>query len=247
MNRSIHVVKSIFKREFKGYFNSSIAYVVLIIFLIMQGFFTFYVSSLYEMGQASLQPFFAWHPWIFLFLIPAVTMRLWSDEKRVGTMELLLTFPITLFEVVTAKFLASWAFVTLAVLLTFPVVITVSYLGNPDLTAIISGYFGSILMAGAFTAIGTFCSAITRSQVISFITAISISLFLILAGHGPVVEAASSFCPDNIVNFISQMSILTHFSSMTKGVMDFRDIFYYFSIIIFMLTANSIVIRENQK
>lgn len=247
MNRSIQVSKAIFKREFMSYFNSSIAYVVLIIFLILQGFFTFYVSGLYEMGQANLQPFFGWHPWIFLFLVPAVTMKLWSDERRVGTMELLLTFPVTLGEVIIAKFLASWLFVIIAILLTFPVVITVSYLGNPDIGAVFSGYAGSILMAGGFTSIGIFASAITRSQVISFIVAVSLSLFLILAGHAPVTEAVSGFSPDWLVGIISQMSILTHFKSITKGVIDFRDVFYYISLAAFMLTANAVIIRENQK
>ena len=247
MNRSFQVTKSIFKREFLSYFNSSIAYVVLIIFLILQGFFTFYVSGIYEMGQASLQPFFAWHPWIFLFLIPGVTMKLWSDEKRVGTLELLMTFPVTLTEVVIAKFFAAWLFVITAIILTFPVVITIAYLGRPDFGAVISGYAGSILMAGAFTAVGTFSSAISKSQVIGFIIALTISLFLILAGHAPVTEAVSNFSPDWAVSLISEMSILTHFKSIVKGVIDFRDIFYYFSIIIFMLTANAVVIRENRK
>ena len=180
MNRSLNAIKSIFKREFLSYFNSSIAYVVLIIFIVMQGFFTFYVSGLYESNQADLSPFFSWHPWIFLFLVPSVTMKLFSDEKRTGTIELLMTLPVTAAEIVTAKFLAAWLFTAIAVLLTFPVVITVMYLGNPDMGAVISGYFGSIILAGAFTSIGIFASSITKSQVISFLTAVCISVFLIL-------------------------------------------------------------------
>jgi ABC-2 type transport system permease protein len=246
MNRSLNVIKAIFKREFLSYFNSSIAYVVLIIFIVMQGFFTFYVSGLYESNQADLSPFFSWHPWIFLFLVPSVTMKLFSDEKRTGTIELLMTLPVTAAEIVTAKFLAAWLFTSISIVLTFPVVLTVMYLGNPDMGAVISGYFGSIILAGAFTSIGIFASSITKSQVISFLTAVCICIFLILAGHTPVTEVFSSFSPDWIVNLVSEMSFLTHFKAMTKGVLDFRDIFYYFSVIIFMLTANTVIINTGR-
>lgn len=246
MNRSIQVTKAIFKREFLSYFNSSIAYVVLIIFLILQGFFTFYVSGLYETGQADLQPFFSWHPWIFLFLVPSVTMKLFSEERRTGTIELLSTFPVTTTEIILGKFLAAWLFISIAIILTFPVVITIMYLGNPDLGAVLTGYIGSIMLAGGLTGIGIFTSAITKSQVVSFLSAVTISLFFILSGHTPIIEAISSFAPTPIVNTIAGMSFLTHFKAMTRGILDFRDIFYYISVIIFMLTANSVILNSNR-
>jgi ABC-2 type transport system permease protein len=247
MNRSFNSIKAVLKRELLSYFYSPAAYVVLIVFLILQGFFTFYVGGFYEFGQAELSLFFTWHPWIFLFLAPAITMKLFSDEKRTGTIELLMTFPVTAFEVSAAKFLASWAFIISGIILTFPLPLTTYYLGNPDTGAILSGYLGSILMAGALISIGCFASSITKSQVIAFLTASCISLFLILAGHSPVIQAASGIAPDFIVNFISQISILTHFNTMTKGIIDLRDILYFLSIIIFMLYLNNLVLNSNSR
>jgi ABC-2 type transport system permease protein len=247
MSRSLNSVKSILKRELLSYIHSPTAYVVLVVFLILQGFFTFYVGGFYESGQAELSLFFTWHPWIFLFLAPSVTMRLFSDEKRTGTMELLMTFPVTPAEISAAKFLAAWIFISIGIFLTFPVVLTAYYLGSPDTGAIISGYLGSFLMAGTLISIGCFSSSITKSQVIAFLTASSLSLFLILAGHSPVIQAASGIFPKFIVNFISEMSILTHFKSMTKGIIDLRDIVYFFSIMIFMLFLNTSAINSNSK
>ncbi|PIE74769.1 MAG: ABC transporter permease [Deltaproteobacteria bacterium] len=242
----MQVIKTILKRELASFFNSSTAYVVLVIFLVLQGFFTFYVTRLYEAGQADLQPFFNWFPWIFLFLIPAVTMKLFSDETRTGTIELLATLPVTTKEIVLGKFFAGWLFAAIAAACTFPVVITILYLGDPDTGAILSGYSGTILMAGAFTSIGLFSSSITKSQVISFLSAITISLFLLLAGHPPVIEALSGFCPDTLVNMVAGMSFLTHYNSMTIGVLDLRDIIYFFSIIIFMLSATTLIVNSNR-
>ena len=176
-------ISTIMKRELGGYFTSPIAYVFLVIFLLLTGFFTFTVGNFFERGEASLVSFFTWHPWLYLFLVPAVGMRLWSEERRLGTMELLLTMPITTWQAIVGKFLASWLFLALALLLTFPVVITVNYLGHPDNGVIVAGYVGSLLLAGAYLAISCMTSAMTRNQVISFILSVMICLFLILAGY----------------------------------------------------------------
>ncbi len=235
-------IRAILKREFFGYFGSPVAYVFIVIFLMLIGFFTFYISNYFEMGQADLRPFFQWHPWVFLFLIPAVAMRLWAEERRMGTIELILTFPVTVWEVIMGKFLAAWAFIGIALFLTFPMVITVAYLGNPDMGAVLCGYVGSLLMAGAFLSVGTMTSSLTRSQVISFVIAIVICLFFILAGYPPVTGVLSGWAPVWLVTLISELSFLTHFLSMERGVLDLRDIVYYVSVIAFMLYINGVVI-----
>ena len=181
-------IKAIVKRELGGYFTSPIAYVFLVIFLLLTGFFTFTVGNFFERGEASLVSFFTWHPWLYLFLVPAVGMRLWSEERRLGTMELLLTMPITTWQAIVGKFLASWIFLAIALALTFPVVATVNYLGNPDNGVIFAGYLGSLLLAGAYLAISCMTSALTSNQVVSFILSVVISLFLILAGWPPVTR-----------------------------------------------------------
>ena len=183
---------SVIKRELAGYFGSAIAYVVIIIFLISCGFFTFNYGQFYELGQADLRVFFQWLPWIYLLLVPAVAMRLWAEERRTGTIELLITLPVTLTELIVGKFLAAWIFIILALSLTFPLVLTVLYLGNPDVGAIISGYFGSGLLAGAYLSVGSMTSSLTRNQVISFIVAVVICLFLVLAGWPPVTDVLSA-------------------------------------------------------
>src|SRR5512134_3097093 len=175
-------IKAIVKRELGGYFTSPIAYVFLVIYLLLAGFFTFTVGSFFERGEASLVSFFTWHPWLYLFLVPAVGMRLWSEERRLGTMELLLTMPVTTWQAIVGKFLASWLFLALALALTFPVVITINYLGSPDNGVVLSGYVGSWLMAGAYLALSCITSAMTRTQVVSFIISVVVCLFLILAG-----------------------------------------------------------------
>src|SRR5947207_3900606 len=187
MNAFGHV-KTIAKRELSGYFASPVAYVFIVIFLLLTGFFTFMAGGFFERGEASLVSFFMWHPWFYLFLVPAVGMRLWAEERRVGTIELLLTMPITAWQAIVGKFLASWLFLGLALLLTFPVVITVNYLGSPDNGVILCGYVGSWLMAGAYLAISCITSAMTRNQVVSFIISVVICLFFILAGFTPVIR-----------------------------------------------------------
>src|SRR5207247_2204611 len=210
-------IKTIAKRELAGYFASPVAYVFIVIFLLMIGFFTFMAGGFFERGQASLISFFLWHPWLYLFLVPAAGMRLWAEERRVGTIELLLTMPITAWQAIVGKFLASWLFLALALALTFPVVITVNYLGSPDNGVILSGYLGSWLMAGAYLAISCITSAMTRTQVVSFIISVVVCLFLILAGFPPVINFLQQFAAPSLVDIVTSFSVMTHFEGFQKG------------------------------
>lgn len=244
--RATTPVRAIFGREFGAYFGSPLAYVFIVIFLILNGFFTFYAGRFFEAGQADLRAFFQWHPWLYLFLIPAVSMRLWAEERRLGTIELLLTLPVTVFQVALGKFLAAWAFIGIALSLTFPVVLTVLFLGQPDLGVILCTYAGSLLMAGAFLSVGMMTSSLSRSQVVSFILAVVICLFFILAGFPPVSEAFAAWAPERLVALVAQLSFLTHFQSIERGVLDLRDLVYYASVILFMLLLNTALIQNRQ-
>lgn len=237
---------AVIKRELAGYFGSPVAYVFIVIFLLICGFFTFSVSHFYELGQADLRAFFEWHPWLFLFLIPAVAMRLWADEWRSGTIELMLTLPITLSEMVMGKFIAAWLFIGIALVLTFPLVLTVIYLGDPDLGAIFCAYFGSFLMAGAYLSVGSMTSSLTRNQVISFILSLVICLFLVLAGWSPVIDVLSGWAPLWLVDIVSGISFMPHFASIQRGVLDLRDLMYYLSVMFFMLFANGVILKNRR-
>ncbi len=236
----------VMKRELAGYFGSPVAYVFIVIFLMLTGFFTFYISQFFEAGQADLKAFFQWHPWLFMFLVPAVAMRLWAEERRLGTIELLLTFPVTVTEVILGKFLAAWCFIGIALALTFPLVLTVMYLGNPDLGVIACGYVGSFLMAGTFLSIGSMTSALTRSQVVSFILAVVACLFLILAGFTPVTSVLTGWAPVWLVDLVSGTSVLSHFASISRGVLDFRDLLYYASVIALMIFINGVILQNRE-
>ena len=237
-------IKTIAKREIGGYFASPVAYVFIVIFLLLCGFFTFMLGGFFERREASLVSFFLWHPWLYLFLVPAVGMRLWSEERRLGTMELLLTMPITSWQAIVGKFLASWLFLALALALTFPVVISVNYLGSPDNGVIFCAYIGSLLLAGAYLAIGCLTSAMTRNQVISFILSVVICLFLILAGWPPVTNLLIRWAPTALVDFVTAFSVIPHFDGFQKGVLDSRDIIFFLSLIGFSLFATGVVIRN---
>lgn len=243
MSQSIGVI---FRRELYSYFSTPIAYVFIVIFLFISGIFSFYLGNFFSRGQADLQAFFMFHPWLYLFLIPALSMRLWAEERKSGSIELLLTLPITLTTAVLGKFLAAWAFTAISVLLTFPMWITVNYLGNADNMVIFAGYLGSLLMAGAFLAIGSCLSAITKNQVIAFIITLVVCLAFILSGFPLVLDFFSSWAPNVIVNTISSFSFLTHFDSITKGVIDIRNLIYFASLIAFWLFAN-VVLLEMKK
>lgn len=234
---------TIAKREWAAYFNSPVAYVFIIIFLVLNAFFTFSVSRFYEAGQADLRPFFFWHPWLYLILVPAVTMRLWSEERRSHTIELLLTLPLTPVQAVVGKFLAAWLFLTLALALTFPIVLTAAYLGSPDLGVAFSGYIGSALLAGAYVSVGMLTSAMTRNQVVSFILAVVLGLFLILAGYPPVTGLLSNVLPTVAVDGVAAFSFMSHYETLQRGLLDVRDILYFISVMGFMLFATQFTVQ----
>jgi ABC-2 type transport system permease protein len=234
---------AVFKRELLGYFVTPVAYVFIVIFLVLTGVFTFEIGGFYERGQADLRPFFDFHPWLYLFLIPAVSMRLWAEERRGGTIELLLTLPLALWATVAGKFLAAWAFTGIALVLTFPTWITVNVLGDPDNGAIVTGYIGSFLMAGGFLAIGSCVSAMTKSQVIAFVIAVVICFGFLLAGFPPVLDAFSGWAPQIVVDAIASFSFLSHFESLSKGVLDLRDLIFFGSLIAVALAANVLIVE----
>ena len=241
-----HNIFTLMKRELGGYFTSPIAYVFLVIFLLLTGFFTFTVGNFFERGEASLVSFFTWHPWLYLFLVPAVGMRLWSEERRLGTLELLLTMPITTWQAIVAKFLASWLFLALALALTFPVILTVNYMGDPDNGLIVSGYVGSLLLSGAYLAVSCMTSALTRNQVISFILSVLICLFLILAGYTPVTDLLVKWANPVVVEIIAAFSVMTHFEGFQRGVLDLRDLVFFLSVMAFALFTTGVIIRNQR-
>ncbi|MEP6881318.1 MAG: ABC transporter permease subunit [Dokdonella sp.] len=230
------------KRELRSYFATPVAYVFIVIFLVLSSAFTFYLGNFYERGQADLLPFFSFLPWLYLFLVPAVSMRLWSEERKSGTIELLLTLPITMWQAVMGKFLAAWFFIGIALALTFPLWITVNYLGAPDNGVIFASYLGAWLMAGAFLAIGSCISAATRNQVVAFILTVVVCFLLVMAGFPLVLDAFRSWAPQMVVDAIASLSFLTHFASISKGVIDLRDLLYFVLMIGFWLYASAIVI-----
>ena len=221
----------IFKRELSSYFSTPIAYVFLVIFLLLSGSLTFYMGGFYERGQADLLPFFSFHPWLYLFLVPAISMKLWAEERKSGTIELILTLPVSVSEVVIGKYLAAWFFIVLALVLTFPIWITVNYLGSPDNGAILSGYLGSLLMSGGFLAIGSCMSSTTQNQVIAFIISVVVCFIFLLSGTNLVLDFFNTWLPQGAVDAIASLSFLSHFSSLSKGVIDLRDFIYYFALI----------------
>jgi ABC-2 type transport system permease protein len=233
---------TILRRELRAYFATPVAYVFIVIFLLLTGIFTFYLGNFYERGQADLDPFFRFHPWLYLFLIPAIAMRLWSEERKSGTIELTMTLPVPLWMAVFGKFLAAWCFTGIALALTFPIWITVNYLGDPDNRVIVAGYFGSFLMAGGFLAIGSCISALTKNQVIAFVVSVAICFGFVLSGFPLVLDFFRSWAPQAVVSVISSFSFLTHFDSIQKGVIDVRDLIYFVTLIVFWLYANVVLI-----
>lgn len=239
-------INIVLKREFASYFATPIAYVFILIFLMLSGVFTFYLGNFYERQQADLTPFFSFHPWLYLFLVPAVSMRLWSEERKSGTIELLMTLPLAKHDAIIGKFLAAWFFTGIALLLTFPLWITVNYLGDPDNGVILASYLGSWLMAGGFLAIGSCASALSKSQVIAFIISGVVCLLFILAGFPLVLNMFNDWLPVVLVDTIASLSFLSHFSSVSKGVLSLRDILYFFSMIAFWLAATAIIVELKQ-
>ena len=232
----------VLRRELASYFATPLAYVFILIFLVVASWFAFSLGGLYERGQADLAPFFNFHPWLYLFLIPAISMRLWAEERKSGSIELLMTMPITLWQAVMGKFLAAWVFTGIALVLTFPMWITVNYLGNPDNGAIFAAYLGSFLMAGGFLAIGSCMSALTRNQVIAFILSVVVSFLFLLMGYPLVIGWVSAILPQMFVNAIASFSFLTHFESIAKGVIDIRDLLFFAMLMALFLLATAITL-----
>ena len=238
----MHNIAAIFRRELASYFVTPVAYVFIVIFLVLSAAFTFYLGGFYERGQADLAPFFNFHPWLYLFLIPAISMRLWAEERKSGSIELLMTLPVTMAQAVWGKFLAAWCFAGIALALTFPIWLTVNYLGKPDNGAILAGYIGSWLMAGGFLSIGTCMSALTRNQVIAFILGVVACFIFLLAGFPLVLDVVRGWAPAALVDAIASLSFLSHFESISKGVIDLRDLLYFALLIGCWLMATGIVL-----
>ena len=239
-------VWTIVKRELTSYFSSPVAYVFLVIFLLLTGFFTFTAGSFFERGEASLASFFGWHPWLYLVLVPAVGMRLWAEERRSGTLELLLTMPVAPWQAIVAKFLASWIFIGVALALTFPAIITVNVLGDPDNGMIVAGYLGSLMLAGAYLAVSCMTSAMTRNQVVAFILSVVVCLFLILAGFNPVTDLMVRWASPAMVDTVAAFSVITHYDGFQRGVIDSRDLLFFLSVIGFALFATGVIIRGHR-
>ncbi len=238
----VSYVWPVFKREFAAYFATPLAYVFIVIFLFAMGAFTFYIGHFYENGIADLSVFFAYHPWLYLFLVPAIAMRLWAEERHSGTMELLLTLPVPLWATVLGKYLAAWAFTGVALALTFPIWITVNYLGAPDNGVILAGYIGSFLMAGGYLAIGACISAATNNQVIAFVVSVVVCFLFTISGAPLVIDFFKAWAPIELVTAISSFSFLTHFIAISSGVIDLRDVIFFLTLIALFLLGNVVLI-----
>jgi ABC-2 type transport system permease protein len=239
-------VAIIMRRELGSYFATAIAYVVLVFFLLLAGLFGFGFGGLYERQQADLAPFFNFLPWLYLILIPAVSMRLWAEERNRGSIELLLTQPVTLWQAVLGKFLAAWIFVGIALALTFPVWLTINYLGNPDNGAIFASYLGALFVAGGFLALGSLMSTLTKSQLVAFlISAIACFLFIIV-GYPVVTDWFNGWAPAWLVNAIASLSFYTHYENIAKGVLDLRDVLYYALVTVFFLLASTVMLESRK-
>jgi ABC-2 type transport system permease protein len=239
-------VSILFRREFSSFFATPVAYVFIGIFLILSSVFTFFVGGFYERGQADLLPFFNFHPWLYLFLVPAIAMRSWSEERKSGTIELLMTLPISTWQAMLAKHFAAWAVLGLSLLLTFPLWLTVNYLGNPDNGIIVAAYIGSWLMAGAFLSIGMCMSAMTKNQVVAFILSVVVCFVFVVSGSSIVLDAFKSWAPSLVIDVVASFSFLTHFESMAKGVIALNDLIYFLLVTICWLFAGLVIIEQKK-
>jgi len=239
-------IAPVYRREMRGYFTTPIAYVVIVIFLLLSGVFTFYVGGFLERGQADLEPFFTWHPWLYLILAPAIGMRLWSEERKTGTFELLLTLPVSMGDAVVGKFLAAWTMVAISLALTFPIWITVNVLGAPDNGVILAGYLGSLLMAGAYLAVSACISGTTRNQVIAFVVSVSLCFAFLLMGFPLVLDFFKPWMPSSAVSFTASLGFLQHFESIVRGVLDIRDILYFLTFTALWLYIGAWVVDRHR-
>jgi len=237
---------TILRRELAAYFTSPLAYIFIVIFLVLAGGLTFYLGAWLERGQADLQVFFSWHPWLYLFLVPAVGMRLWAEERKTGTIEFLMTQPVTTVQAVLGKFLAAWLFVGIALVLTFPIWLTVNYLGQPDNGVIAAGYIGSWLMAGGLLAISAAVSALTRNQVIAFVLAAAICFLFLMSGLELVQAFFRGWAPEALVDTVAGLSLLTTFDGISRGVIELRDLVMFGSLIAVALLINVTLVELNK-
>lgn len=237
----------IFRRELASYFTTPLAYIFMIIFLVMSGVMTFYIGGFFLRGQADLSSFFVFHPWLYLFFIPALTMRMWAEERKAGSLELLLTMPLSLWDAIVGKFLAAWALTSLTMVLTIPIWITVNVLGNPDNGVIAVTYFASLLMAGGYIAVSLVASVLTTSQVIAFIMAAVLCFIFTFTGTPLVINFIQGWLPAGIVEIVRELSLLTHFQSMSRGVIEFSNIVFYVSTIFVFLGINKVLLMEHRR
>lgn len=236
----------VFRRELEGYFVTPVAYVFIVAFLLLSGIFTFYLGGFLERGQADLFSFFVFHPWLYLLFMPALAMRLWSEEQRSGTIELLMTMPLRLSSIVIGKFLAAWCFAGLALALTFPVWITVSYLGSPDHGLIVASYLSSLFMAGCYLALASCLSATTKNQVVAFVLGVLVCFLFTVAGLPIVLEVLSAWAPVWLIDAVASFSFISRFENSMKGLLDARDYVYFLSMIVFWLAANVMVVEAKR-
>jgi ABC-2 type transport system permease protein len=234
------------RRELGSYFGNHLGYVFILIFLMLSGVFTFYLGNFYERGQADLLPFFSFHPWLYLFLVPAISMRLWSEERKSGSIELLMTLPIRKSDAVIGKFLAAWLFAGVALVLTFPLLLTVNYLGSPDNGVVLASYLGSWLMAGGFLAIGSCMSALCKNQVVAFLLTGVVCLLFVMAGFPMVLNVFETWVPLTLLDAVASLSFLTHFNNISKGVLSLQDMLFFASVILVWLAATMVVLTQKQ-
>jgi ABC-2 type transport system permease protein len=239
-------LRAVFKREVAGYFITPVAYVFSAVFLILLGANTIYLGDFFQRNRADLEPFFTWHPWLYVLLIPAITMRLWAEERRSGTAELLLTLPVPLWQLVLGKFLAAWCFTGFTLMLTFPMWLTVNYLGDPDNGVILAGYIGSLLMAGSYLAIGSCISATTRSQVVAFVVSVMVCLMFTITGYPMIINLFSFWLPQQVVDTLALFSFLTHFSTIAQGYLEWRSLVYFGSLMALWLFATIIILEQRR-
>ena len=239
-------VRIILRREFGSYFATPLAYVFLALFLVLSNLFTFYVGGFFGRGQADLMSFFNYQPWLFLLLVPAISMKLWAEERRNGSIELLLTLPVTPWQAVLGKFLAAWAFMALALALTFPLWLTVNWLGNPDNGAILAAYAGCLLLAAAFLGVGSLASALTRSPVVAFIIAVAICFVLLMAGYPLVLDTVRGWAPQPLVNAVASLGFLTHFDAISRGVIEARDLWYFVLVTVYLLLVTTLALESRK-